>query len=705
MLRHLSAVAGVAALIAGHAAAQEVSVSQGEVQTFDPAYFARYNPSSVLDMVNQVPGFSVQEGDSVRGFGGAAGNVLINGERPSTKTGLNQLLQRTPASAVVRIELVTGQSATLDMRGQTKIVNIVLRETAVAQPVNFDVLTRGTQDGRIQGQVQLSTQRQFLGGQLNLSGVANNLGANGPGGGAYVDTGREKYDASGGSTEHGAGFVQNQPMVFGANFEFERDLGWGALRLNGGLNYADTASSRFFQIFTPDAGGPITGIETTRTQGEERSFTLGGDVERSFGDNISAKLITFHRRGENETDTVFSTYSGAGALGTATTNRPQSESGESILRGQVNWQASDSHAIEVAAETAYNFLESGTEIFRINGIGARTDLVLAGSDTKVEEFRSEFQISDVWTLSPAITIEPGFKFEVSRIVQDAVEREFEYPKPSITGTWRINPQQQLRVSYEREVAQLSFSDFVTSIELVNSQTTGGNPDLVPERAWAFEAQFEQRFWNGGVLTMFGNYDEVEDVQDFVPLSLSIPDGLDPGTDPDIITIDAPGNIGDGTRWLLGFRASVPMENLGLPNARLDVSLSAGGAEVIDPVTGRPREFSDEFKENWSLNFRHDFPVAKWSYGVGLSGGGPGTAYRFNELSRRSRDDVNFNVWAETSAWYGLRIRAGFDDLLAGDFSRTRVIYSGLRELSPLDRIEESHSSNGVQPFVRVSGTF
>ncbi len=94
--------------------------------------------------MNQVPGFSIQEGDNVRGFGGAAGNVLINGERPSTKTGLNALLQRTPAAAVVRIELVTGQSASLDMRGQTKIVNIVLRENAAVEPVNYEALVRGT---------------------------------------------------------------------------------------------------------------------------------------------------------------------------------------------------------------------------------------------------------------------------------------------------------------------------------------------------------------------------------------------------------------------------------------------------------------------------------------------------------------------------------------------------------------------------------
>jgi len=708
----LSGAAGAAALLSGHAIAQDATL-QAEVQTFEPAYFARYTPSTALDMVSQVPGFSIREGDSVRGFGGAAGNVLINGERPSTKTGLSALLGRIQAASVIRIELVTGQSAGLDMRGQTKIANVIVREDALSQPITFDVLVRGTHDGRIQGQVQASTQRQLFGGQLNLSVVANNTVGNGPGSGAFTESGREKYNAAGASIEHGVGFTQQQPFVRVGNFEYERDMDWATLRLNGGLTHVDVDVDRFFEIFTPDAQGPKTGLETNRTRVKERNYTLGGDIERKFGDRISGKLITFHRRGEAQTSSRFSQFTGGGALTLATTSEPDSKSGESILRGQVNWKLSDQHSIEFAAETAYNFLDSITGFVRETPT-TRTAFFVDGSDTKVEEFRNEFQISDVWTLSPSLTIEPGFKFETSRIEQDInyaaaadlhAEREFSYPKPSITGTWRINPQRQVRVTYQREVAQLSFSDFVSSVELVNNQTTGGNPDLVPERTWAFNAEFEQRFWKGGVLTLFGSYDQVEDVQDFVPFQITAPDGPDADTLPDIVTVDAPGNIGDGTRWMLGFRASVPLDTLGASNAKLDVSLSAGGAEVTDPVTLRPREFSDEFKESWSINYRQDFPAQKWSYGFRLGGGGPSTAYRFNETSRRSRDDEDFGVWVETSKWFGLRIRAGVDDLFAADFSRTRVIYTGLREASPLGRIEQTHSSNGAQPFIRVSGKF
>ena len=94
MFHRLSGVAGIAALLAGHAAAQEAPSLPGDIQVFEPSFFARYNPTTAQDMVNQVPGFSIQEGDAVRGFGGSAGNILINGNRPSTKNSLTALLGR-----------------------------------------------------------------------------------------------------------------------------------------------------------------------------------------------------------------------------------------------------------------------------------------------------------------------------------------------------------------------------------------------------------------------------------------------------------------------------------------------------------------------------------------------------------------------------------------------------------------------------------
>ncbi|MFD2136948.1 hypothetical protein ACFSLT_20690 [Novosphingobium resinovorum] len=55
----------------------------------DPVYpadfYKPFQPQTALDMLERTPGFLLSEGTSVRGFGNAAGNVLIDGQRPTVK--------------------------------------------------------------------------------------------------------------------------------------------------------------------------------------------------------------------------------------------------------------------------------------------------------------------------------------------------------------------------------------------------------------------------------------------------------------------------------------------------------------------------------------------------------------------------------------------------------------------------------------------
>lgn len=100
---------------------------------YDSAFFSRYQPNTALDMVKQVPGFQLDDGDTSRGFATTAGNVLINGRRPSAKQDRpSATLSRIPASQVSGIELIRGQMQGLDMLGQQAVVNVLLRDDAPA---------------------------------------------------------------------------------------------------------------------------------------------------------------------------------------------------------------------------------------------------------------------------------------------------------------------------------------------------------------------------------------------------------------------------------------------------------------------------------------------------------------------------------------------------------------------------------------------
>ena len=77
---------------------------------YDAAFFAQYAPATALDIVRRVPGFSIEQSNGeVRGFAGAAGNVVFNGARASSKSdSLETILARIPANRVLRVEVGPG---------------------------------------------------------------------------------------------------------------------------------------------------------------------------------------------------------------------------------------------------------------------------------------------------------------------------------------------------------------------------------------------------------------------------------------------------------------------------------------------------------------------------------------------------------------------------------------------------------------------
>jgi hypothetical protein len=143
-------------------------------QTYAQDFFNTFNPVTAEDMVRRVPGFTLDNGEDRRGFGGAAGNVLINGERPSSKTPLADQLARISARDVLRIDIYSGSSDRGDASGQTLIADVRLRprdasatNTYVVQASQLDpsgsinpliVLSSGFKAGDVNFNVALQAQ-------------------------------------------------------------------------------------------------------------------------------------------------------------------------------------------------------------------------------------------------------------------------------------------------------------------------------------------------------------------------------------------------------------------------------------------------------------------------------------------------------------------------------------------------------------------
>jgi hypothetical protein len=144
--RYALAVVAMPLVLAQPALAQTTEAAGRTV--YDAVYFVTFAPANALQMVERVPGFNLEIVDKeIRGFGQAAGNVVINGQRPSSKSDtLDVILMRIPASRVARIEVGPGDLFGSEYSGKSQVLNIVL-----------------TDAGGLSGTVEASVRREFAG--------------------------------------------------------------------------------------------------------------------------------------------------------------------------------------------------------------------------------------------------------------------------------------------------------------------------------------------------------------------------------------------------------------------------------------------------------------------------------------------------------------------------------------------------------------
>ncbi|MDG1995127.1 MAG: Plug domain-containing protein, partial [Emcibacteraceae bacterium] len=127
--------------------AQDSSTDQSVV-TYGQDYFVKYEPVTLLDMLQRVPGVQAildanqsggggggggtqRGGQQERGFGSGGDQILINNKRLSGKANnISSTLQRISAAQVERVEIIRGASSDLDVQSQGLVVNVVMDESA-----------------------------------------------------------------------------------------------------------------------------------------------------------------------------------------------------------------------------------------------------------------------------------------------------------------------------------------------------------------------------------------------------------------------------------------------------------------------------------------------------------------------------------------------------------------------------------------------
>ncbi len=622
--------------------------SDQAVQTFEPAFFARFNPVTAEDMVRQLPGFTIDEGEDLRGFAATAGNVLVDGQRPATKTEISRELARISARDVLRIELIGAAAAgDIDVRGYTELANVVLRPAAQMQTsTTWAATTRYYEQGRQGFQIAANRAWKTDDFGFRLGVQATSLGE------------REEVDAvfataAGTPTRRQAEFYQQQS---------------GELQITGAGNWTPTARDTLNlnfrvapRLYTLNAaanvqlanGTPIGAISLDYEEKDIWYVDLGGDWEHRFSSANAVKLITVNRLVNWRPQQILTQNLIIPPQGQAVDNS-DNRAGEHVVRGVWTVRPHPAHTVELGLEGAYNYRRVNRESLVGPIGGPYFPLAVPVASTKVEEERIEASVTDVWRMSQQLTLEAGFNYEASTISQsgDAVnERDFTYPKPRLVLTWTPNPVDQWRLSLVRDVSQLDFGDFATGLDSISTTANVGNPNLEPEKSWKAGAQWKRPIGQRGSISLTGFFDKIEDTQDFISPSFA------PGR-------TAVGNIGDGERWGGRIEATFPLDAVGVANGLLKINAGAQESSVTDPLTGEEREISLETEYDWSIDFRQDIPSMKIAWGGNFSSAlqmtpigtvlppGPHTQYRVDRIEATDPGEGDLDLFLETTRFLG-----------------------------------------------------
>lgn len=685
-------------LSAGAAYAQQAGTSEpsaaelvsesGAIVGYAPAFFIGYSPVTALDMVRRVPGFSLSGGDTGRrGLGDSFGNLLINGARPSNKSiSLETALQRIPVDDVERVELVREAHPDFDMRGHSRLVNVVLREGAgnsgswSAQLTYWNGSNRVTPEGEISYSTRWGDTELTFGLETEVRGPR-------------LQRRHSLRDGAGNLVEIGHASDQRTNLELNPSFSVNMPLGENtSLRLDSRAWFWQWNRQQAFSFQSPDAGGNFvpSRYEFSQTRNYGRGGTGTLTLAHEFNDQFSTESVLLVRREQWEDGPEpFEVFDPVSFVG-ATIFEAEGRAEETVFRQSLSWDPNASHALEFGAEAAFNARDTFLRLTFVPVAPAFVD------DTQVEESRAEVFANHVWSISNHWSLESGFRYEFSEIAQSggtARERSFSYPKPSVTLNWSPSDNTRWRFSAERDVDQLDFSKFASSVNVTDNNTILGNPNYVPQRSWTIEAEWQRSFANDASLIVRVGHEWIEDLDDFIPIVT--PAGV----------FDAPGNIGDGTNLRVTTEWSAPLDGIGLSNAVLTGFVEWYNTNVTDPLTGLDRHFSGIREWELRLDYRQTFPERQLAWGWDYFWLSDGATFRSRELRQNGFTDGDLDLYVETTRWAGVTARLGINQAITNGEDRERIFYTPSRASGTVLGVENQNASFGPELYVELRGTF
>ncbi|MFB0613460.1 TonB-dependent receptor plug domain-containing protein [Aurantiacibacter poecillastricola] len=652
-------------------------------EVYLPVDFERFAPRNAADLIEEIPGFEIDDsGGGSRGLGQAQGNLLINGDRLSSKsTSTAEALARIPVENVIRIEVVDG--ATLDIPGLSgRVANIIVEQGGLSGQFEWrPQAAAGPSDiSLLEGEVSISGSTGWADYTIAFENSTFYTGSDGSA--IFVDalgTVDERFNVAVGNTD--------RPTLNG-QFRFDFAPGVVAnLNLAGGLEFF-----RFRENEKRIPGNPLPLLaENFRTTNDEWFYEVGGDIEFPLGPG-RLKLIALESF-EDSDFTSRSLLETTGFPASGTQFLRDRQEGERIGRGEYSWGMFGADW-QVAGEAAFNRLDQLGLLFAYDpGAGEYREIAFPAGVGGVREDRYEGSLSTGFPLAANLSVQLVAGAEYSQISQtgaNALSRTFERPKGALSLAWAPAEGLDINLELARRVGQLDFGDFLASVNLSDDQQNAGNNDLRPQQNWDVNLEIAKNFgvWGSATLTLFD--ERIEDLVLIVPVRGGG---------------EARGNIADARRYGASLTGRLELEPLGWRGAQLDVQLDIEDSELIDPVTSVDRRFDGNNPFQLELDLRHDVPRTDFAWGLEFRDTERAARFRVREQYFEYGPSTMGAVFAEHKDVLGATVRLRVSNLFRSNSTLLRTVYDGPRDSSAVLFTEERRREIGQVFNLSVAGSF
>jgi hypothetical protein len=658
----------------------ETSVTTlAQPSSYSSVFFVQYLPQNALDMINRLPGFSFDKGTNDRGFGGNAGNVLIDGARPTSKSGgLSEALRRIPVDQVIRIEIFRGGNSAGETGGHSIVANVI-RATGSTSGT-WDITNEGNIDAAPLPRFQASLTTEL--GQWQTS--FNTTIAGWP---SHRRADISNYDIDRNITSsEKEDYVESQKWA-NLTGEGSRELAGGKLSLNGYVySHIWIRDSKQDVYITPNQSQINTNKKLTQDN-RNTTIELGADWDKSY-EHWKLRLIGLGMLKDVVADNSFTLFNTDQAN---FTNHDIQDSRKTELVSRITLAkiGDTNFKPEFGFEVANNKLDSSLILFQNDELQMSQD----NDKVVVEELRGEIFANFVFQASDVLTLEGGLTAEYSQIEVNSLnsqKQDFSFIKPRISSTYKFNGQAQLSIELARSVGQLNFGDFATSNEAFDGITNTGNSDLMPDKTTELAATYDWSISERGSLKVKVFHQWRKDVLEQVIIGEDVNGTLAYGL----------GNAGSATFWGINTDINLPLDFL-LSNSLLEISHSYQDSDFFDSIINKNRNINNYVPNSLELNFRQDFIEHKLAWGFNYTASTLNTSYRVNEVQILDQAK-KFSFFIESTQFFGVKTFLEVNN--ASEQTRSRLFYQGNRNGS-FNGSQEAHRKLKPVVVLKFSGTF